>query len=663
MKKITIERLVLDNFKCHRHLELRLGGKSAALYGDNAAGKTSVYDALTWLLFGKDSQGRQADDKLCCVKPLGPDGAVLDHAAVTSVEAELRVDGAALTLCRQLTEKWAQRRGAQQLVFDGNETAYFVDGVPCKKMEYSRRIEELIDEDTFRMLTNLRHFPEELPWQKRRAVLFDLAGGRTDGEIMQTDPRFAPLRQEMGALELGDYQKKLAARLRGLRTDTDTLPQRIDENQLRLQALEGMDAEAARRAAAEQEAEKGRLHTELAALRQNTAVQAIHSEVAGLRLELSELERENDRHRASQQAALPDAGALERQLRQLAQDAERLRREAGRQLVLADRARAGAAALERKICQKREQWIREDGTRFSGGSCPTCGQPLPGGQLSQAREQFETDKQARLRALEAEADELKAELAERGQEAEQAGAAAAAYEKEADQSTAQIPGLQRELKALRQRQAAVEDLPDYGARRAALEEQIRQRLDRARQLEEDSRPRRAELEAALRRADGEIARNMAIVARAEERTACAERIDQLRRQARQAAQELEQAEQMRYLIEEFIRYKAQFAEDSVNGMFHLARFRLFFQQANGAVDDRCDVVYDGIPYGSLNNGMRINVGADIIRTLSRHYGVRVPLFVDNAESVTHLEQPDTQVIRLVVSEQDKQLRLEAEDED
>ena len=68
-------------------------------------------------------------------------------------------------------------------------------------------------------------------------------------------------------------------------------------------------------------------------------------------------------------------------------------------------------------------------------------------------------------------------------------------------------------------------------------------------------------------------------------------------------------------------------------------------------------MYDGIPFQGLNNGMKVNVGIDIINALSRHYGVRVPLFIDNAESVTKLEVCQAQVIRLVVSENDKELRI------
>ena len=75
------------------------------------------------------------------------------------------------------------------------------------------------------------------------------------------------------------------------------------------------------------------------------------------------------------------------------------------------------------------------------------------------------------------------------------------------------------------------------------------------------------------------------------------------------------------------------------------------------MEERCDVVFDGVPYMGLNNGAKINVGIDIINTLSRHYDVTVPLFVDNAESVTRLRECSAQVIRLVVSEQDKELRM------
>ena len=91
------------------------------------------------------------------------------------------------------------------------------------------------------------------------------------------------------------------------------------------------------------------------------------------------------------------------------------------------------------------------------------------------------------------------------------------------------------------------------------------------------------------------------------------------------------------------------------------RWQLFEEQVNGCLRDCCKATIDGVPYADLNNGAKINAGLDVIATLSQAKGIRCPLFVDNAESVTQLMEMDTQVIRMVVSETDKQLRLERED--
>ncbi|EUG16535.1 TPA: hypothetical protein QBY22_002686, partial [Staphylococcus aureus] len=67
----------------------------------------------------------------------------------------------------------------------------------------------------------------------------------------------------------------------------------------------------------------------------------------------------------------------------------------------------------------------------------------------------------------------------------------------------------------------------------------------------------------------------------------------------------------------------------------------------------------GVEYDSgLNNASRINVGLDIINTLSKHFKVTAPIFIDNAESVTELIKTESQQIQLIVNEQDKKLRME-----
>jgi hypothetical protein len=68
-----------------------------------------------------------------------------------------------------------------------------------------------------------------------------------------------------------------------------------------------------------------------------------------------------------------------------------------------------------------------------------------------------------------------------------------------------------------------------------------------------------------------------------------------------------------------------------------------------------------VPFAFANNAARINAGLEIIGVLSKHWGLSMPVCVDNAESVTRLIDMDTQVIRLVVSAPDATLRLELDD--
>ena len=204
------------------------------------------------------------------------------------------------------------------------------------------------------------------------------------------------------------------------------------------------------------------------------------------------------------------------------------------------------------------------------------------------------------------------------------------------------------------------DMDGYADRKKAIQDRMDKLNDDLLEITEASKDVRLRLQQELSLIKGQISEKMGVLSTQNLLEYSRKRVEQLREDAKNAAECLEAIEKMLYLIDEYSRYKTRFVEDSINGLFRIARFRLFREQANGGVEDRCDVVYDGIPYISVNNGMKINLGIDIINTLSTAYGVRVPLFVDNAESVTNLEKCGSQIVRLVVSENDKELRVNYE---
>lgn len=641
MREIKILRLTLENFKCHRYLNLMLNGESVSIFGDNATGKTSVYDALTWLLFGKDSAGN--GEKNIDIKPLDANGEVRDHQAITSVEVEFLADGESVVFKRTFREVWATRRGSNTPVYEGNISDYFVDGVPQKKNEYDRRIRELVSEELFRMLTSVSYFASTMKWQDRRAVLFDMTGTMSDKEIMGQNDTFAPLLESMGKLNLSEYKAKLASQKKGLTGVRDDAPTRINECQRTLQDLEGINFEEAKESEKLLTAQQEGLSAQLIALNSDTALESKRLEIREAKLERDMLESQNSAHRDMQKAAGPDAGMLRSRL-----SGEELRLQNLNTLI--EKCRRGLERYDREIQQNRDMWVKVNGEAFAGGACPTCGQMLPFEQLKAATASFEEGKRCRLASIEQTATRLK-------EDQEHDTAHLKDLEAEAVERSKRIDALKMEIQQAQSTAVEVSDLEGYTETISALNAKIFVLQNEFNTMSQSTASVREEIRAKLNAVNDQMRFTRGIIAKEAVKEQTTKRIAELKADARNAAEALENIEKMLYMIEEFARFKAKFVEGSINDLFRIATVRLFREQANGGLEERCDVVYDGVPFMGLNNGMKVNVGIDIINALSRHYGVTVPLFVDNAEAVTRLESCGAQVIRLVVSEEDKELRI------
>lgn len=765
VKSITIDKLSIRNFKGCGSLDLDFGGKDAAIYGDNAAGKTTVYDALTWLLFGKDSRGSSDQET---IKPLDTEGNVRDHEAVTCVEAVLgvREDGAQcapLQLRKEMQESWVTRRGSAQPVYDGNDFRYYVDDVPMKKNEFSKRVGELVEEDTFRLLTSVTAFAQDMPWKKRREILYDMSGAASlsDRALLQTaarentedlDPdtkqRFSELADLMGSKSLDDLKKILDQKRKNLMGTRDQTPARIDELTIQEAKMAMLDFDKAelQKAAAEDairnareelarlqgiaghlapteagptaaeiglrelEAEKASyeaswsvqrsaiLDKQAALTFENAAwVRAQRDEALTVEREILELDAKNRTYRQEQAAALPDLNALQDAADALA-DRIRGYQDSFRELE------AEASKWDELVEQNRKEWLEADRVAFSGGNCPTCGQQLPLELLAEAKAKFETGKARRLKDIEGRAEINRGNGERCRKQAEDARAKAELAKPTLDKALddleaakkqprelLDLDGYQERREALMVKREALEGqehMPDYKARLEPIMEELA--AHDSRKTMPGYEDRRAALQTKLDAELAQAAREADEKARQKDQIQdkildvqqyikeqeavhgdavrvlgqrvvldyTRKRIQELREAQKAAGAELEQVAAALYAMEAFIRWKTRFVEGSINDLFRIVTFRLFREQANGGLEERCDVVVGGVPYNALNNGTRINAGLDIIRRLAEHYGVRVPLFVDNAEGVTRLEDAGTQVIRLVVSAEDKRLRVE-----
>lgn len=642
-------RLELRNFKGCRSFVLEPNGEDVTVFGDNGTFKTTLFDAFTWLLFGKDSLGRQDFE----IKTLGPDGAPL-HGLDHEVEAVLELpSGSSIKLRKVYREKWVKRRGSAQAEFDGHTTDHFVDGVPVTQSEFRATVASLADEETFRLLTDPVQFAERLPWQKRRELLLQVCGDVTDEDVIRSDAALAELPEILGGRTLEQHRKVVAARRAEINRELERIPVRIDEAMRSLPAVSGDRSELLEKLE--------RLREERRLAEEERARIAAGGEAAEKRRRLREIESDLLAIRGRMQAAA--AAQLEEEFRRLssakreaAAKAEDLQRLEAESLE----AQAEIQRLKTRMDSLRERWRARNAQELEWSPdpvCPACGQPVPEERLEEARQRaladFNSRKAQDLADLSAEGKRLAARVAELEAVEASRREAFEALRREWSDLEEQVQSMERRVAELGASPPPYSGDPDYqrlDAERAAV-------LDEIESLRRDSAAAVEKADARVRLLDQEIAAVQSALSLLEQRERTLQRVDELRAEERRLAAEFEQLERQLYLADQFTRRKVELLEERINSRFALARFKLFDQQINGALAETCEVAYRGVPYGSLNHGARLNVGLDIINTLAEHFGFAPPVWIDNAESVSEILPTRGQQIRLVVSAGDKALRV------
>lgn len=637
MNYFSIKSLTIQDFKGISNLTVRFSDGVTNIYGNNATGKSTIYDALMWLLFGKDSAGRTQFE----IKPVHNPG------AMPTVTGEFDVNGTPMRLRKILKEVWTAPRGSSRKVFAGNTVEYSINEVPIKEREYTERLCAVVDEKTFLLLTRVFQFSRDMKWQDRRKVLFEMAALPDDEDIMSVDPRFAPLEKALEGRTVEEYRKVIEKERRGMRTDLDAIPYRLDELAKQNARIVIPDEEKLQARGAEIDERLAELAAELAQLENGSATVSAQARVRELDAQIAQLDAENKALRANQKANIePDrTPELESRLRAVEFERNSYRAQIDRM------AREESAFLD-DIEKCRSEWAEIDAEGFTGETvCPACGQALPADQIDAAREAFEADRVSRLDEVVEKSERIKQNLKEHQAKMvairEKLDAAESSVQEARDALTAYVPP----------RPVEARDMDDYAIRFAELSRErfeAAEKLNAMRADQKEMRGRIVEERDALQKERAEGLLHLGARAALEDGK---RREEELRAEQRAVAERLEYLDGMIDLCESFSVYKCGLIEESVNAPFRLAKFKLFREQINGAVVDCCDVIVDDTPFESLNNAMKINVGLDIIDVLSEWYGIRVPLFVDNAESVTDLLSIGGQVIRLVVSEQDKELRI------
>lgn len=638
---MKLTKLELLNFKGLKAFTINFNG-DVIIRGDNATGKTTVFDSVCWLLFGKDSLDR-ADFE---IKTL--DGGEPIHKVNHEVTGTFTLDeGGTVELKRVYREKYSSPRGGE-VTMTGHTTDYFVDGVPKKEKEYKEIVNSLVDENIFKLITNPLYFNETYSWQNRRKLLLEMCGDISDKDVIAEYSELKALTDILSGHSVDDHRKVVAAKKTAINKELDMIPVRIDE------ALRGKPTIDTPRDVLIQEISLAT--TTLETLEADKALLVNGHAVVDTRAELKDVQRRLMARESELQMEYKKQSALKSneydmvvsELNNLSSKVENTKH----RLDTSNRDIQRIESVIDELMHQRQQ-VNEDAFVMDiDEACPTCGQKLPAEQIQAAREKAETKFNLRKSK---QLEELNQSIGLKQQDIENI--------KKRDAGLEPIETLEALIKAkelvkqtitdeIGQLTAPVLDDDSIYADLKAEEFMLQMKLDES---NTDHSEEIADIDKRIATTKEHRFNLETELNKYEEAKRIDTRVAELESQQAELAAEKSKLDEASYLMDEFVKAKVSMLEDVINSRFKLARFKMFNVMLNGNVEECCETTYKGVPYRSMNNAARINVGLDIINALTSYFKVNAPVFIDNAEAVTEFVPVNSQTIKLIVDESEPQL--------
>lgn len=652
---MKILSLTLENFRSIKNMTVDFDGQDADVLGANGTGKTTIANAICWLLIDRPA----TDEADFTPKTEGTHG--LNHKASMTVELP---NGKKITIAKDFYEKWTRKRGSATEEFTGNVTDYYIDGVKSKKKEYTEVVETAcgIDIEHVKMLMVLGYFADTMKTDEKRRILFEMAGEFTDMDVIAANEELEGIEDFflMPGTEDQHYTveqwKKIATEQRKkLNKDLETIPARIDEASKNIaENVEDVDTLNAQLNTLEEK--KASIEEKKRSLSTSDGKQeAARAALAGLEVDL-----------ATKRAAYIEQGAAANQ--EVNARIESLREKGFDLDVEGDRIvreRNEVGVRREEMQQLREALMKEytavAAQQWDAGAeiCPTCHQVLPPEQIEELRAEFNAKKSA-----------AKEDINRRGQacskdKIEEFSVREAALAQQIEAIHEQQKKRTEELSELRASLTTLppfEETAEYKEITARMEE-MRDRL-RLGQSAEDGRMNAYDRD--IQTVKDEIAAVNLRIAKAQSSEDSRRRVGELKQELKHAAEQMEYLEHGIHLCEEFVRTKARMVTDSINAHFHYVRFILFRDQINGGLREICEPTIksrtgEWVEYRSANYAAQVNAKLDIVSTLGKHYGVHLPILMDQGESVTHPLAINEQFIRFIVSPADQEIRVEVKE--
>ena len=665
--KLIIRTLGLLNFKGQREYTLNPTEHVTNIHATNGKGKSTICDAWSWLWTGKDAKGR-ADYE---IKTLDGNNEPIHHLEHT-VAVSMDIDYSKYDVSRTYKEKWVKPTGEEDRKLDTHNTTYVWDGIPLTlKKDFDQRASQLFGTtEQFHLLSNPRYFLDDdnknYSWQKRRKLLMELAGVTDDAilnKLSLTSTDFAKLIEELGKNNLDDFRKKLNAEKKTLKSKIDEIPVKIREATLAIP--EEPDYTAIEESIKVKEIELSALDNQLSDIskayegqaveikKQQSVILEKERRIAVIKneteIEVNQFNKDQNKELVKLQN---DLVQLETSVRSLNSEQALIVTKIHNKESEIESQKELLQALRTAYGELNAIEMHEDDKH-----CPSCQAELSGEKLENAVEKFNADK----------AQKLQKNIAKGKREKEVLDTLITQYEGLKEQKVSIVSQisenqtkrivLQECIQGESQKEKqhyVTSDLLDKNAEYQRLVGEIEELKKLRTDIQQPDTTELRQKKSLISRDIDELKKQLYIKTTAETQK---KRIQDLESELKTLSQELATLEGKEFIADKFNRAKIEAIENGINGLFATIKWKMFKPLMTGGEEECCEALIDGTPYQAANNAAQINAGIECINTLSKHFDMYLPIFVDNAESVVELIPSESQIIRFVVDESCEKLTV------
>lgn len=652
-KVVKLSSYTIKNFKGIKDLTIKLDGDNAIVKGANGTGKTTLYDAVLWALFEKDSQGKTD----FAIKPIDGDGNEIHHLE-TSVEVTLLVDGLERKFKRALKEKWVSRPGEIEKVYGGNDTQWYVDGLKVRtKKAYNEAVAEIVNEDVFRYITSITHFLAQNP-KVQRELLTVVAGEVSKEELLSQNPTFEKVESILGEQEIHHVMQVKVQNISESKKRADLIPSLIEENYNQLREV---DATAATKKG-ELEKEIDNLKEQMLNVKNGEALRKTKNAIEDKQKEMLALESDADNAEVNKLNVKSQECESNIAIQASKVDAtKRMIADAENNL---HRYKQGVEKIKSQQAELRVKWREVNAKQAEievDTSCPTCKQSLPQESVErvkqEALEQFHLKKSGELETIKNDGIALKERVTDGEKFVSESIENIESLTKRLEQEELELIEHKKEyattLEKLEKAKNDVVDVKETDAYKA-LEVRLKELENERDVIQESVAYYVNELQQGIDALQSKLTEVNELLSVESSNASIKKRITELQVELSALGDKIVVEELDLQLLKDYQNAEIKQVEVNVNNLFTMTKFKMFETQVNGGVKNICQATHNGVSVGKgLNTAATINVGLDIINVLSNHYGVTAPVFIDNAESVTNFIDTDAQLIKMYVVPEQK----------